>query len=401
MEVTTPHQQKQWSFSPSTFVLILGLAVIVGFAGGTRSNQIIGAIAPVFGFKVETGTLDLSSVQTTFQQLKQNYDGDLDTQALISGASRGMTAATGDTYTIYMDKKEAEEFNKDLTGDIGGGIGAEIGSRSEKPTIIRTLADTPAARSGLQAGDVILAVNDESASKWSVSDTVSKIRGDIGTTVKLYVARGAETKEISITREKITSPSVESKVVGDIGVMTMHRFDDTTTDLARQTAKDFKSKGVKGVVLDLRGNGGGLLTAAQDVAGIWLDNELVVSEKTNGKVTNSLNSGSNALLKGVPTVVLVNGSSASASEIVAGALQDHGAATLTGEKTYGKGSVQKLIDLPNDSVLKVTIARWYTPNGKNINKEGIKPNKTVEYTADDANDGRDPQMDAALKQLGQ
>jgi carboxyl-terminal processing protease len=398
--VEIPETPKQWSFAPSTFVLILACTAIIGYVAGTRNDQIASIVGPALGFKVTTGSLDLASVQATYRQLKSNYDGNLDDQALIGGASRGLVAAAGDQFTIYMDKKEAEDFNKDLSGDIGGGIGAEIGSRSNKPTVIRTLDGTPAQRAGLLAGDVIVAVNDQSTEDWSIDDTVSKIRGEVGTTVKIKVYRGSDTKDFDITREKITSPSVDSKIDGNTGVITMRRFDETTTDLARQAAQDFKDKKVKGVILDLRGNGGGLLTAARDVAGIWLNDKVVVSERTNGKTTDEQRSGTNAILAGVPTVVLVNGSSASASEIVAGALQDYGAATLVGEKTYGKGSVQKLIELPNGSVLKVTIARWYTPKGKNINKQGISPDETVKLSAADANAGRDPQMAAALTRLG-
>lgn len=391
--------EKKWSFAPGTFVLILALVGFVGYAAGTRNDQIVATVAPVLGLKVETGTLDLSSVQTTFRQLKLNFDGELDTNALISGASRGLVAASGDDYTVYMDRKEAEEFNKDLTGNIGGGIGAEIGSRNDRPTVLGTLEGTPSAKSGLKAGDVIYGVNDESAEGWSVDDAVSKIRGEIGTTVKLTVMRGTEIKEFTITREKITAPSVQSEVRDGIGIIELNRFDDTTTDETRKAAKSLKDQGVKAVILDLRGNGGGLLSSAQDVAGIWLDNKVVVSERTQGKVVDELRSGGSPILGGMPTVVLVNQGSASASEIVAGALQDHKAATLMGEKTFGKGSVQKLVDLPNGSVLKVTIAKWYTPNGKNISKQGIEPNKKVEMTADDVNAGRDPQLDAALTSL--
>jgi carboxyl-terminal processing protease len=393
------NQVKKWSFAPSTFVLILALAAAVGYAGGTHNDQIVGAVAPVFGFKVETSKLDLANVQATYQQLKLNFDGSLNTDALISGASKGMVAAAGDEYTVYMDRKEAEEFNKDLNGNIGGGIGAEIGKRNNKPTVLRTLSDTPSQKAGLLAGDIILGVNDQSTLDWSVSDTVNKIRGDVGTTVKVTVLRGTETKDFTITRAKITAPSVESKIDGNVGIMTLSRFDESTTDQARQAARDFKDKGVKSVILDLRGNGGGLLNAAQDVAGLWLDDQVVVSERTNGKVTDELRSGSNPLLNGLPTVVLVNGSSASASEIVAGALQDYKAGILIGEKTFGKGSVQKLIDLADDSVLKVTVAKWYTPHGKNIHKQGINPDQKVELSADDANAGRDPQMDKALEYL--
>lgn len=389
------------NLAPSTFVLILALVGTVGYAAGTRNDQIVSAVAPVLGFKVETGSLDFATVQTTYRQLRANYDGSLDTQALINGASRGLVAAAGDDYTIYMDKKEAAEFNKDFNGDIGGGIGAEIGNRNKKPTVLRTLTDTPAQKAGLQAGDIIIGVNDEATVNWSVSDTVNKIRGDIGTSVKITVVRGNETKEFSITRAKITSPSVESKIDGAIGILTLSRFDDTTSDLARAAAQDFKDKGVKGIVLDLRGNGGGYLKSAQDIASLWLRDKVVVSERTNGKVTDELRSGSSPVLEGIPTVVLTNSGSASASEIVAGALQDNRVATLIGEKTFGKGSVQKLINLPNGSVLKVTVAKWYTPNGKNIHKQGISPDKKVELTSDDVNAGKDPQLDAALSQLRQ
>lgn len=399
MEVVQPSKQKKWSFAPSTFVLIIGVVLAGGYMSGTRNDQIVGAVAPVFGFKVETGTLDLDSVQTTYRQLKANFDGDLDTTKLVSGASRGLVAAAGDEYTIYMDRKEAEEFNKDLNGDIGGGIGAEIGNRASRPTVIRTLPDTPAQKAGLQPGDTVIGVNDESTDGWSVSDTVSKIRGEVGTTVKITVLRSGEPKDFTITRAKITSPSVDSSIEDGVGIMTLRRFDETTTDLARKAALDFKDKGVKGVVLDLRGNGGGLLSSAQEVAGLWLRDKMVVSERTRGKTTGELRSGGNPILEGLPTVVLVNSGSASASEIVAGALQDNKAATLIGEKTFGKGSVQKLVDLSDGSVLKVTIAKWYTPNGKNINKSGINPDRKVDLTADDANAGRDPQLQAAKDYL--
>jgi len=382
-------------------VLLAALIFIVGYAAGTRNDQIVGFVGPRLGFKVVTGQLDLSSVQTTFRALKANFDGTLDDKTLISGASKGLVAAAGDDYTIYMDKAEADDFNKDLSGDIGGGIGAEIGDRNNKVTIIRTLPDTPAAEAKLLPGDVIVAVNDQSVADWSVNDAVNKIRGDVGTTVKLTVQRGVETKNFSIKRAKITAPSVESKIVsGDIGVLTLTRFDDTTGNDARLAAENFKKHNVRGVILDLRGNGGGLLTAAQEVAGIWLRDQVVVSERTNGVTTDELHSSNDPILDGVPTVVLVNGSSASASEIVAGALQDYHAATLIGEKTFGKGSVQKLINLPDGAVLKVTVAKWYTPDGKNINKQGIMPDKKVSLSASDAIAGQDPQMDAALERFG-
>lgn len=392
-------EQKRLGISKKVYFFTIALTVVIGFIAGTRSTELLAAVAPAFGFKVETGTLDLSSVQKTYQQLKANYDGSLDTQKLIDGASRGMVAAAGDQYTVFMDAQEAAEFDKDLSGQIGGGIGAEIGTRDNKPTIIRVLPGNPAEKAGLEAGDTIVAVNDQSSDTWTADKTASAIRGDAGTTVKVSVLRGSETKDFTLTRATVNNPSVSSKVEDGIGILTISRFDNETGNLAAQAANSFRQQNVKGVILDLRGNGGGYLTAAQDVAGLWLNDQVVVSERTGGKVTDELKSGNDAVLNGLPTVVLVNGSSASASEIVAGALQDHKAATLVGEKTFGKGSVQKVLDLGGGTKLKVTVARWYTPNGKNITKEGITPDQSVDLTAADANAGKDPQLDAAKQQL--
>lgn len=387
-------RDKKWQFSPSTFVLIIGVVTIIGFTLGMRSDVVIGAIASAFGMKVQTATIDLSNVQETYKALKVNFDGKLDERKLIDGASRGLVQAAGDQHTMYMDSDEAKEFDSDLSGKIVG-IGAEIGLRNNKPTVIRTLKDTPASKSGLQAGDTIAAVNDQASSRWTVDETVKKIRGKEGTTVKVSVLRNNEPFDYTITRANITSPSVESQIEGTLGILTISRFDEQTTELSREAAKSFKEKGVTKVIVDLRGNGGGYLTAAQDVAGLWLEGEVIVSERTGGKVTEELKAGDDAPLKGMETVVLVNGGSASASEIVAGALQDHKVATLVGEKTFGKGSVQRLLDLRMDARLKVTVAKWYTPNGKNIDKEGINPDKKIELTREDASAGRDPQLDAA------
>jgi carboxyl-terminal processing protease len=385
--------------SRTVYFFSIAIIAVVGFVLGTRSNDLLATVGPIFGFKITSSTLDLSAVQKTYHELKANYDGKLDTQKLIEGASRGLVSAAGDQYTVYMNAKEAAEFNKDLSGDIGGGIGAEIGIRSNKPTIIRVLANNPAEKAGLKAGDTILAVNDEGAASWTADKTATEIRGEAGTTVKLVVARGNDTKEFTITRQVVNNPSVVGSVQDEIGILTISRFDEQTATLARQAADSFKQQNVRGVILDLRGNGGGYLSAAQEVAGLWLNDKIVVSERVNGKVTDELRSGSDAVLEGIPTVVLVNGSSASASEIVAGALQDYKKATLVGEKTFGKGSVQKVIDLSSDAILKVTVARWYTPNGKNITKEGITPDQVVELTASDADAGKDPQLSKALMKL--
>lgn len=393
------HRSVPKGIKKSTFFLTIALVALIGFVAGTRSNDIYATVGPLFGIKVAAGSIDLQSVEKTYRELSANYDGTLDTQKLIDGASRGLVEAAGDRYTVYMDAKEASEFDNDLSGNIGGGIGAEIGVRSGQPTILRVIADNPAEKAGLKAGDVILKVNDESAEGWSADEAATKIRGDVGTTVKVAVLRDGKSKDFTIKRETVTNPSVYSRVDNGIGILVMSRFDTETASLAREAASNFKRQGVKGVILDLRNNGGGYLTAAQDVSGLWLDNQVVVTERSQGKVVDELRSGTNAILADTPTVLLVNGSSASASEIVAGALKDYKKATLVGEKTFGKGTVQKVLDLGAGTKLKVTIARWYTPSGQNISEQGIEPNKKIELTDKDIDAGKDPQFEAAIKAL--
>ena len=391
----TARQSDRKTVTRSTFFATVALVAVVAFIGGTRSQQIYAAVAPVLGIKAASGTLDTTLLQKTYRNLAANFDGELDTAKLEDGAIRGMVAAAGDTYTVFMDKEQAEEFNKDLDGQVSG-IGAEIGVRSDQPTILRVINDSPAENAGLQAGDVFVSVNGKSMAGKMSAEVAQDVRGDVGTTVKLTMKRGSETKDYAITRAQVEDKSVRWTTNDGVGVMTISRFDAQTGALAAQAAKEFTAKHVKGVIVDLRDNGGGYLDAAQDVAGLWVDNKVVVTEKSNGKVIDTIKSGTNSLLAGVKTVVLVNGGSASASEIVAGALKDYGVATLVGEKTFGKGSVQRVLNLPEGRILKVTVAKWYTPKDKNINGEGIQPDKTVVLTADDANKGADPQLKAAL-----
>ncbi len=394
-----PHESKRPSgVSKNTFFFAMALVALIGFIAGTRSSELYASIAPVFGIKASSDTLDLSSVQKAYQELKANYDGELDTAALVNGASRGMVAAAGDRYTVFMDQKEAADFAKELNGEVSG-IGAEIGLRDDQPTVLRVLANSPAEAAGVQARDIFITVNDESVAGLDSAKVASKIRGEAGTSVKITVMRGDETKEFTIVRAKVSDTSVRWSMSDGIGTMIISRFDDQTGKLARQAAEEFKAQNVRGVILDVRDNGGGYLEESQKVTGLWLNDKTVVTEKTGGKVIDTIKTGTAAVLQDIPTVVLINGNSASASEIVAGALQDHGVAKLVGEKTYGKGSVQKLITLPGGRELKVTIAKWYTPNGKNINAEGISPDVKVALTSEDMNAGRDPQLDAAKEAL--
>lgn len=377
----------------ATPVIILGFLVVagIGYVAGAFNSQLYGGYNTLVG----SSQLDLSSVQATYQSVIENYDGDIDKAKLVEGANRGLVDALGDQYTVYLNQKESTEFDDSLSGNIGGGIGIEISQRGDLPTVVRVLRDNPAEKAGVAVNDILTAVNGEDVKDQTTNEIITKIRGDAGTTVKLTVYRDGAEKDFTLTREVVNNPSVYGSVVNGVGIMTITRFDDKTGSQAQKLAREFKTAGVKGVVLDLRGNGGGYVTAAQDVGGIWLDNKVVVTEKKANKVTDELKTGGNPILNGVPTVVLINSSSASASEIVAGALRDHKAATLMGEKSFGKGSVQKLVNLSEGATLKVTVARWYTPSGLNISEKGITPDTTVVRTIEDLNASRDPQLDAA------
>ena len=378
-----------------SWFLTLVIVAIVSFVAGARSDALFANVASVFGVRTSNKTIDLSSVQKTYQELVANYDGKLDTQKLIYGANRGLVEATGDPHTAYMDPDETKEFDKSLSGQIGGGIGAEIGLRNNKPTIIKPLENSPAQKAGIKAGEAIVKVNDEASSDWSVEKVVSKIRGEVGTSVKLTLLSDGQTREVSVVRQNIVSPAVESEIDGEIGILKVNRFGDDTVSLARKYASEFVEKGVKKVILDLRNNPGGTVGAAQGLLGIWLDNQIAMTERRGSEIVKTLRTTGTPILGNMKTVVLINGNSASASEITAGALREYGKATLVGQKSYGKGSVQIVLGLPGGSQMKVTEARWYTPKGKNIDKTGIEPDVKVDLSSDDVNNNVDPQMDKA------
>ena len=378
-----------------SWFLTLVIVAIVSFVAGARSDALFANVASVFGVRTSNKTIDLSSVQKTYQELIANYDGKLDTQKLIYGANRGLVEAAGDPHTAYMDPDETKEFDKSLSGQIGGGIGAEIGLRNNRPTIIKPLENSPAQKAGIKAGEAIVKVNDEASSDWSVEKVVSKIRGEVGTSVKLTLLSGSQTREVSVVRQNIVSPAVESEIDGEIGILKVNRFGDDTVSLARKYASEFVEKGVKKVILDLRNNPGGTVGAAQGLLGIWLDNQIAMTERRGSEIVKTLRTTGTPILGNMKTVVLINGNSASASEITAGALREYGKATLVGQKSYGKGSVQIVLGLPGGSQMKVTEARWYTPKGKNIDKTGIEPDVKVDLSSDDVNNNVDPQMDKA------
>ena len=346
--------------------------------------------------------LDYSSLDQVYQQLKGNYDGQLDSQKLLDGAKSGLTTAAGDPYTTYFNAKAAQDFNDQLQGTFSG-IGAELGKDPQGNLIIVAPIDgTPASKAGIRPQDVIAEIDGKSTVGMDIDTAVSKIRGKKGTEVKLKLIRDKNQEvNLTITRDDIKVPSVKSEILpGNIGYMRINQFSSDTADLAEKAAKNFKDQNVKGVILDLRGNPGGLVTAAIRVSSLWLpESKTILQEKEGTSVVETDLANGNDTLLGIPTVVLVDQGSASASEITAGALKDNGVATIMGQKSFGKGSVQKVVPLPGGAEVKITIARWYRPNGQNIDKKGITPDKTVEFTDADRSSGKDPQKDAAIQAL--
>lgn len=394
-----PQSSRKKAVSVPTFIMTLSLVLIVGFVLGTRSESVISVINQTLGTTFNSGAmLDLTQAQEAYRAISDHFDGDVDTSALQDGAAHGLTSGLGDPHTVYLNAEEAAAYEADLRGSLSG-IGAEIGVRNDRPTILRVLTDSPAEGAGLQKGDGIVAVDSKSTADLDAAATATLIRGDEGTDVKLTIERDGTTLERTITRAQVTDPSVSSSMDGTTGIITIRRFDTDTGTEARTAARKLLKDGATSFILDLRDNGGGYLNQAQSVAGIWLSGKLVVTEKRGTVQTDELGSSGEAVLQGKPTVVLINGGSASASEVVAGALKDHKVATILGETSYGKGTVQQIFDLSGGNKIKITIAHWFTPSGETIEGEGITPDVSVELTADQMNESNDTQIKAALKRL--
>ncbi len=401
MEPQRTHHKKS---SKSLILLLFALTFVVGAGVGFMgrdslvTQSTIGTIANREGLPDD---LETETVEAVYDSLRTNFDGDLEYATLIEGLKDGLVKATGDPYTEYFDKEEAESFDSELSGSFTG-IGAELGKEDSFIVIVSPLSGFPAEKAGLLPRDVIAEIDGENAYDITISDAVDKIRGEAGTSVKLTVIRGGDERiDMEITREEITIPSVEFSVRDDnIGYLKISRFGPDTASLAKQAALEFIAKNVEGIVVDVRGNPGGLLDSSVSVASLWVEQgKVIVDERSGGTTRDTLNATGNSILSSIPTVVLINDGSASASEILAGALRDHGKATLIGQKSYGKGSVQQLIDFGDGSKLKVTIARWFTPGGKNIDKEGIEPDQAIERTLEDFKAERDPQLDSAIEKL--
>ena len=403
--------------STKKYVYTIVLAVVL-IGGGFFSGLKLGAKGYAFSsssYKVVNQNsaptnVDYNLLWQAMSVMQQNYIdwGSVDQQKLLYGAVQGMVAAAGDPYTTFFDPDGLKGFNSELSGTFTG-IGAQVGMREGHVAIVSPLKGSPAEKAGLKSGDIIMKIDGQDASSYSLDEAVSKIRGPKGTQVTINIFRSSTQKlqDFTITRDTISVQSVTYSVKDDGGkkveYIAISTFGDDTVDLFRKAVVDAQTNNVSGIVLDLRSDGGGYLNDAVSIASYWVTpGQTIVTEQHNaqnaGQTKAYTATGGNSL-KSIPTVILVDDGTASASEILSGALRDYGFAKLVGIKTFGKGSVQQLINLPGSTAIKVTVAKWLTPKGVNINHNGLDPDYNVPVTDQNVKDNNDVQLQKALDLL--
>jgi carboxyl-terminal processing protease len=389
-------------------VVLLG-CVLIGFVGGEYVAEHPGivnqTIFPDFLAKLSPGATDQTAVfRSVWDQIHTQYvNRNLNDNALIQGAVQGLVNGLNDPYTVYLTPSEAQSFANDISG-VFEGVGMEIGKKADKITIIAPLTDSPAAKAGIQAGDMIISVDNHDVSQMSTDQVVELIRGPEESTVTLVIQRGTNApKTVKLVRAKITIAPVSTKTITANGkkirYIDIMNFNEQTSNLVRQAAAAGIAENAVGYIIDLRNDPGGYLDQAVKVASVVIPSGNIVSEVSRDGQHRNLDATGNAILAGQKIVVLINQGSASAAEIVAGALQDTKTATLIGETTYGKGSVQQLEEIVGGGSLKITVAKWLTPNGRSISDEGIAPDMAITISAEDITAGRDPQLQKAIDQL--
>ena len=404
-------QQNQWGLVVVTTVVL----VLAAFSLGRWSTRPIPYQSPpplVLGSELPDD-LDYRSVEEVYDLLRANYDGPLDPEALIVGLKKGLVFAADDPYTEYLDAQQRAVLQTFLAGGFEG-IGIEVIQRNGQLTVVAPIEGSPAFRAGLRPQDIILEIDGQPTNELTIDDAVRLIRGPGGTVVDLKIRRdGVELDKIPITRDLINLPSVRWRVEDQIGIIRINQFNNPTVALMAEAAGELLGQPLQGVILDLRSNPGGDLDQALAVAGFWLElGEVVIEQRVGGQRADPEVVGEVPELPGGqpvfatwPTVVLIDGGSASASEIVAGALRDYGLATLVGEPSFGKGSVQALIEVGDSQaieILKVTTSHWYTPLGHEIETIGLTPDVVVSNPDPDSEpDPDNPLPDQQLERAKQ
>lgn len=395
------------------FVIFIAVAFMVGIASGQyldnqnrpteKLNIINNTVAST------TVPIDMAPFWQVWKLLDEKYvaTGKAATsttaQDRVWGAIQGMTAAVGDPYTVFMPPTDAEDFKSNIRGNFEG-VGMEIGINDGVLSVISPLKGSPAEKAGIKALDKIISIDGKASADLPTDKAVKLIRGPKGTVVKITVLRDGNTKalDFSITRDVIDIPTIKTEVKGDVFVISLYNFYAESNAKFNNAVKEFVASNKTKLVLDLRGNPGGYLDAAVDMASWFLPSGKVIvrEEFGDGKEGTIYRSrGYNAFNSNLKMMILIDSGSASASEILAGALQEQGVAKLVGTKSYGKGSVQELLPVTDNTSLKVTVAKWLTPNGKSISDGGLTPDYLVKITADDSKIQKDTQMEKALELL--
>ena len=404
-------------------ILILSIVVslALGFAGGfwlrdTNTTNPLSVVKNLINKDQEKPeNVDFSLFWKVYNDLNAKYvdKGKVDPQKILYGAISGLVNSVGDPYTVFFEPVTSKKFQEEISGSFGG-IGIEIGKRNNILTVISPIKDTPAFKAGIKAGDKILKIDTKPTANLAIEEAVNMIRGKKGTKVTLTIQTETNpTRDVELIRDAIKIPTIEWKLIEQgnkkIAYMQIYSFNQTVDSEFKKASEEILKSGATGFIVDLRNNPGGLLDSAINLAGWFLDkNKVVVNEAFGNGTKNEFRSDGNAALKQYPTVVLMNGGSASASEILAGALHDNRNIKIVGEKSFGKGSVQELQNYGDGSSLKVTIAKWLTPNGISISEKGIEADIEVKFKEEDLKEegkieigtpGKDAQLDKAIEVL--
>jgi len=388
-------------------VALLAAIFIAGIYLGYTNRPAIQKVTALFNKESEiqiAGQIDFASFWAAWNAVETKYvgRGNLNRQKMVWGAIEGMAKSLDDPYSVFFPPEETELFVTSVKGEFSG-VGMEIGMRDKTLTIITPLKDTPAYRAGLKAGDKILKINGTSTIDMTTDEAVFMIRGERGTPVTINIFREGEKqpRDVELIRDVINIPVVDTeKKEGGIFLIRLYNFSENSPNYFRNALREMIESGSNKLILDLRGNAGGYLEASVDIASWFFPaGKIVAIEDFGDNKQENFRSKGYDIFKNLPFVVLVDQGSASAAEILAGALQDHKVATLIGQKTFGKGSVQELVSITDKTSFKITVARWLTPNGKSISEKGLTPDISVEITEKDLEAGRDPQMQKAIEIL--
>jgi carboxyl-terminal processing protease len=399
------HEPKQRLFPGILLTVLIISSFFLGFFIG--SDELQGESIPTTSQEEAGADVSFSPFWKTWQILNEKHIDakDINSEERLWSSIEGLAASFGDPYTVFFPPKESKEFQEEISGNFEG-VGMEVGMKDDRITVVAPLKGTPAQKAGVEPGDLILAIDDTPTFGMTIDEAIELIRGERGTVVVLTLLREGEqsTRDISIVRDRIQIPTLETDNRRDgVFVISLYNFSANVQNEFKQALSEFAVSGSNKLIVDVRGNPGGYLDASVEIASYFLPSGKVIVREVGkgGEELEVFRSRGYDILTGndIDMVVLINQGSASASEILAGALSENGVATLVGEKTFGKGSVQEVVEITGDTTLKVTIAEWLTPNGTSISDGGLEPDELVVYEPNEANPEYDNQLERAVEIL--